>query len=42
MIQREIYLKQLIRAKDNGLPKVVPAFEDVANPLCLRIFILLG
>lgn len=36
MIQREIYLKQLIRAKDNGLPKVVTGIRRCGKSTLLK------
>ncbi len=36
MIQREIYLKQLIQAKDNGLPKVVTGIRRCGKSTLLK------
>ena len=36
MIQREIYLKQLIRAKDNGLPKVVTGIRRCGKSTLIK------
>lgn len=36
MIQREIYLKQLIQAKDNGLPNVVTGIRRCGKSTLLK------
>ena len=36
MIQKEIYLKQLIQAKDNGLPKVVTGIRRCGKSTLLK------